>query len=144
MSAGRRSSRRQAAFILYQLDLLKLDVEAALRRGENGEVGEYARRLVTGVVAERGRIDSLLGPHVTGWSLERLGVLERAILRVATYELVVEAEVPVAVVINEAVSLAKRFCSGEAAALVNAVLAGIAVEVPTSEAEGLEGPLGGA
>ena len=129
MSAGRRSSRRQAAFILYQLDLLKLDVTAALRRDHNREVGEYARRLVVGVETERGRIDSLLGQHVTGWRLERLGVLERAILRVATYELLVEAEVPVAVVIDEAVNLAKRFCSDEAAGLVNAVLAGIAAEV---------------
>jgi N utilization substance protein B len=141
--AGRRSSRRQAAFILYQLDLLKLDVEAALGRVEDGEVGEYARRVVNGVEAERGRIDSVLGPHVTGWSLERLGVLERAILRVATYELLMETEVPVAVVINEAVNLAKRFCSGEAAALVNAVLAGIAAEVRASEGEERERPVGG-
>ena len=144
MSAGRRSSRRQAAFILYQLDLLKLDVKAALQRGANGGVAGYARHLVIGVETERGRIDSLLGPHLTGWSLERLGVLERAILRVATYELLAEAEVPVAVVINEAVSLAKRFCSGEAAALVNAVLAGIAAEVRAPGAEELQGPAGGA
>lgn len=143
MSAGRRSSRRQAVFILYQVDLLKLDVEAGLQREEAEEVGEYARRVVRGVAAERERIDVLLRPHVTGWSLERLGVLERAILRVATYELLMESEVPVAVVIDEAVGLGKRFCSGEAAGLVNAVLAGVAAEARKTEAAEGEGLVGG-
>lgn len=143
MSAGRRSSRRQAVFILYQLDLLKLDVETALQREEGEEVGEYARRVVRGVAAERERIDVLLRPHVTGWSLERLGVLERAILRVATYELLMESEVPVAVVIDEAVGLGKRFCSGEAAGLVNAVLAGVAAEARETEGAEGEGLVGG-
>ena len=55
-------------------------------------------------------------------------MLERAILRVAVYELVKETEVPVAVVVDEAVSLAKRFCSGEAGALVNGVLGNVARE----------------
>lgn len=143
MSAGRRSSRRQAVFILYQVDLLKLDVEAGLQREEAEEVGEYARRVVRGVAAERERIDVLLRAHVTGWSLERLGVLERAILRVATYELLMESEVPVAVVIDEAVGLGKRFCSGEAAGLVNAVLAGVAAEARKTEAAEGEGLVGG-
>jgi len=70
-------------------------------------------------------------------------VLERAILRVATYELLMESEVPVAVVIDEAVGLGKRFCSGEAAGLVNAVLAGVAAEARKTEGAEGEGPVGG-
>lgn len=86
----------------------------------------YARRLVEGVAREREDIDRLLGGHVTGWPLERLGVLERAILRCATYELFWEKEVPQAVAIDEAVNLAKRFCSPEAGSLVNGVLGALA------------------
>ncbi len=85
-------------------------------------LGPYARQLVEGVGKEREDIDRLLGGHVTGWPLERLGVLERAILRCATYELFWEKEVPQAVAIDEAVNLAKRFCSPEAGSLVNGVL----------------------
>ena len=122
MSSGRRSARRQAVFILYQQDLLKLTAVAALSRMDDGEVDGYARRLVLGVAAKVEDIDGLLALHVAGWSLDRLGVLERAILRVAAYELLWEGEVPQAVVIDEAVTLARRFCSGEASALINGVL----------------------
>jgi N utilization substance protein B len=126
VSAGRRSARRQAAFILYQQDLLRLDATAALGRLEFGEVSDYARRIVNGVGEERERIDLLLREHLSGWSLERLGLMERAILSVAAYELVREVDVPMAVVVDEAVSLAKRFCSGVAGALVNGILGGVA------------------
>jgi N utilization substance protein B len=82
---------------------------------------------VLGVAREHTAIDTVLHPHVTGWTLERLGTLERAILRLATYELLWEPGVPEAVAIDEAVELAKRFCSDEAAALVNGVLGSVAV-----------------
>jgi N utilization substance protein B len=126
MPAGRRNARRQAVFILYQQDLLKLGVEAALSRTEGTEIDEYASRIVIGAGLERALIDALIGEHLSVWSLDRLGVLERAILRVAVYELTKESGVPVAVVIDEAVSLAKRFCSSEAGSLVNGVLGGVA------------------
>lgn len=77
-------------------------------------------------------IDGLLGQHLEGWALTRLGVLERAILRVAAYELLEESEVPVAVVVDEAVGLAKRFCSAEAGSLVNGVLGAIAEQAERS------------
>jgi N utilization substance protein B len=126
VSAGRRSARRQAVFILYQQDLLKLEAEAALRRFEDGEVTDYARRIVLGAQAEREWIDATLGQHVTGWTVERLGALERSILRAAVYELLAEADVPEAVVVDQAVTLAKRFCSAEAGALVNGILGSLA------------------
>jgi len=122
MSSGRRSARRQAVFILYQQDLLKLTAVVALSRMDDGEVDGYARSLVLGVATKVEQIDGLLTRHVAGWSLDRLGILERAILRVAAYELLWEREVPQAVVIDEAVTLARRFCSGEASALINGVL----------------------
>jgi N utilization substance protein B len=122
VSTGRRSARRKAVFILYQQDLLGLSPEAALRRTGDPELDGYTSELFLGVAQHRAEIDGLLERHVEGWSLQRLGVLERAILRVAAYELLWEKEVPAAVVIDEAVGSAKRFCSDEASSLVNGVL----------------------
>lgn len=126
MSAGRRSARRQAAFLLYQQDLLERDWRDTSGRAVNLETDAYSRSLVSGVTKELVTIDGILSQHLSGWSLERLGTLERAILRLATYELLYEPDVPEAVAINEAVELAKRFCSDEAAGLVNGVLGSLA------------------
>ena len=95
------------------------------RYGEE-RLGPYARHLVVGVHEQKDDIDRMLGEHISGWSLKRLGVLERAILRCAAYELLWERGVPQAVAIDEAVNLAKRFCSAEAGALVNGVLGSLA------------------
>jgi N utilization substance protein B len=123
---GRRNARRQAVFILYQQDLLGLSAPVALCRVQDAEVPDYARRLVLGVAAERETIQSEVEAHLTGWSWDRLGSLERSILRVAAYELMCESLVPTAVIIDQAVELAKRFCSAEAGALVNGILGAMA------------------
>jgi transcription antitermination protein NusB len=136
MPTGRRSARRQAVFILYQQDLLALKPADALARAADPPADEYTARLVQGVAAHRVEIDEMLGPHVEGWTLSRLGVLERAILRLAAYELVWEPETPAAVVIDEAVGCAKRFCSDEAGSLVNGILGSLARSVQAREAEG--------
>lgn len=130
MSSGRRAARRQAVFILYQQDLLGLTSGAAIGRLEEERIDPYARHLVLGANKEREEIDRMLDEHVARWPLERLGVLERAILRCAAFELSWEHDVPEAVAIDEAVSLAKRFCSAEAGALVNGVLGSLAASHP--------------
>ncbi len=127
--AGRRSARRQAVFILYQQDLLGLTPQAALLRDPSAEPGPYARALVLGVGSHVEEIDRRLAPHLSNWDLKRLGALERSILRLAAYELLWQDEVPAPVAIDEAVTLAKRFCSDEAGALVNGVLGGLKTEV---------------
>ena len=118
--------------------------EDALTRGEDPHVDGYAAELVRGVALHRREVDEILQTHVEGWSLQRLGVLERAILRLAAYELCWEPEVPPAVVIDEAVGAARRFCSDEASALVNGVLGAVAAstgrpgdEVTRMDGEGL-------
>lgn len=126
MPTGRRSARREAVFVLYQQDLLGLTPVGALDRSDGARLDEYGRRLVLGVGRQRDDVDSIITRHIMGWELARLGILERAILRVATYELFWERQAPDAVVINEAVALAKRFCSAEAGALVNGVLGAVA------------------
>ncbi len=138
MPAGRRSARRQAVFVLYQQDLLKLTPEAAMQRLQGTELDEYALVLVMGVARELARIDAILEEHVSGWSVDRLGVLERSILRLAAFELLSRPDIPKAVAIDEAVALAKRFCSDEAGALVNGVLGSLA-EVRDVEADEADG-----
>ena len=135
MPQGRRSARRHAVFLLYQQDLLSLGAEQALSRADDHKQDGYTAGLVRGVETHRSQIDEVLGAHVEGWSLQRLGVLERAILRLATYELLWEPDVPSAVVIDEAVEAAKRFCSDEAGSLVNGVLGSLARTVRVEEAE---------
>jgi N utilization substance protein B len=126
VASGRRSARRQAAFTLYQQDLLGLTpAEALLRVAEGNQPDPYTRRLVVGVGEHREEIDQLLNQHLSEWTVDRLGILERSILRIGAYELEWEDEVPNAVAIDEAVVLAKRFCSDEAGALVNGVLGSI-------------------
>jgi len=119
----RRRARILALQALYQLDGGREpeDVSSFLGEPEN-PTGELARSLTNSVWRLRTELDEVMEQHLQDWSAERLGMVERAVLRLALYELLHESEVPVAVVIDEAVSLAKRFASKEAGALINAVL----------------------
>lgn len=89
----------------------------------------YARRLVAGVERRLGRIDDLLDAHATGWPLERMPAIDRCLLRIACYELLEEQEVPTAVVIDEAVSLAKEYSTEDSGRYLNGVLSAVAAAV---------------
>lgn len=130
MSPSRREERRGAAFLLYQKDLTGGDFRSLFDAYErdNGEgVTEFVRAQAEGAWADRERLDASIDAAAEGWSAERMAVLERNILRLAVWE-IGRGEVPVAVAIDEAVSLAKRYASPEAATLVNGVLGRIARE----------------
>ncbi len=131
MSVGRRRARRDALFILYQADLMGVAAEPSLLRAERSGmlVDVYTRRLVLGAWASRRELDTELQKHLRGWTLDRLAPLERNILRIAAFELREDSDVPASVAIDEAVGLAKRYCSNEAGALVNGVLAALDSEV---------------
>ena len=127
---SRRSERRAAVFLLYQRDLMDGDFEplyVAYTRDNGEPVSEFTRRQAEGVWNDRERLDRAIDSAAQGWTSERMAVLERNILRLAVWELE-RGEVPTAVAIDEAVSLAKRYASPEAAALVNGVLGRIARE----------------
>jgi len=127
---SRRAERRGAAFLLYQKDLTGGDFRSlykAYERDRGERVTEFMRAQAEGAWADRDRIDRSIDGAAEGWSAERMAVLERNILRLAVWELD-QREVPVAVAIDEAVSLAKRYASPEAAVLVNGVLGRIARE----------------
>ena len=130
--AGRRAARRAAVVLLYQQDLTGqtlFEVRENARRGGEPVDDPYVSQLVNGVSGEREALDARLSGAADGWTADRLGAVERAILRVATWEIVhPEASVPVAVAINEAVALAKRYCAAEAPSFINGVLGKIARE----------------
>ncbi len=128
MSPSRRAERRGAAFLLYQKDLTGGDFASlfdAYERDNGEHVTEFVRAQAEGAWADRDRLDKSIDAAAEGWSAERMAVLERNILRLAVWE-IGRGEVPVAVAIDEAVSLAKRYASPEAATLVNGVLGKIA------------------
>jgi N utilization substance protein B len=111
--------------LLYQQDLMNLTAEAALERAaaEEESLDPYSRHLFLGVQENKEALDREISRHLKGWTLERLAPLERNILRLGLYELRHVDDLPAAVALNEAVELAKRFASDEAAGLINGVLA---------------------
>jgi len=120
---SRREARRAAVFLLYQWDV----TETPLGSLYEGEVDEYTRRVAEAVASHAGEIDARITAASDDWPADRLGAVERNVLRVAVEELD-EAEVPQEVVLDEAVTLAKRYASDDAGKLVNGILGRIVRE----------------
>lgn len=121
---SRREARRAAVFLLYQWDVTGTPLGSLYE----GEVDEYTRTLAEAVAAHAAELDSRISAASDEWPAERLGAVERNVLRVALEEL--EAgEVPMEVVIDEAVTLAKRYASDDAGRLVNGILGRIVREM---------------
>ncbi len=124
-SGERRRSRERALEILYEAELKEMAFDELLEQLPVAPE-PYARRLVAGVERRLGRIDDLLDAHATGWPLERMPAIDRCLLRIACYELLEEQEVPTAVVIDEAVSLAKEYSTEDSGRYLNGVLSAVA------------------
>jgi len=120
---GRRRARRQALFLLYQWDLTGQPLASLYE----GEPDPFARELASAVAASAPALDTRISAVSDGWPAERLGTLERNVLRIGVYELE-EETVPADVAINEAIVLAKRYATEDAARLVNGILGRIARE----------------
>jgi N utilization substance protein B len=122
-TAGRRAGRRQALFLLYQWDLTGQPLASLFE----GEPDQFATALAEAVVARAEALDRRITAASDEWPADRLGTLERNVLRIGVYELE-EGSVPPEVAINEAVVLAKRYASEDAARLVNGILGTVARE----------------
>jgi len=120
---SRREARRAAVFVLYQSDV----TEAPLGSLYEGDVDDYTRRLVDAVSSRTPELDARITAAADDWTADRLGAVERNVLRVAIEELD-EGEVPKEVVLDEAVTLAKRYASDDAGRLVNGILGRIVKE----------------
>jgi len=121
--SGRRAARRTAFFLLYQWDLTGRPLGSLYE----GDVDPYARELAEGVAARAQELDAMISAAAEEWPAERLGTVERSVLRIAVHELDAEL-VPAEVAIDEAVRLTKRYATEEAARLVNGILGRIARE----------------
>jgi transcription antitermination protein NusB len=123
VTLSRRASRRTAFFLLYQWDVTGQPLASLYE----GEVDEFALKTAEAVAARVDELDRRITEASEGWTADRLGAVERNVLRVATYELE-EESVPLEVAIDEAVTLAKRYATEEAGRLVNGILGRIARE----------------
>ncbi len=121
--SSRREARRTAVFLLYQWDVTGRELASLYE----GEIDPYARALADEVIARADALDRRIGEAAVAWTVDRLGALERNVLRVALAELE-RGDVPAEVAIDEAVRLAKRYASEDAGRLVNGILGRIVRE----------------
>ena len=131
--AARSKARKRALDVLFEADLRGRGVVETLDEWTaraDPPVQQYARSLVTGVAEHRDDIDTMLSAYAGDWPLARMPSVDRAILRLAAYELVYCPDVPDAVVIDEAVELAKSLSTDESPAFVNGVLARVLAAKP--------------
>jgi N utilization substance protein B len=135
----RRRARERALALLYEAEVRSVapgEVLAALQLAPD----EYVTELVNGVESMAERIDALISDHSTGWALDRMPAIDRNILRMSTFELLGAPAVPVAVVIDEAVELARDYSTDESSRFVNGVLAAIAPKARSDVAPTRKGP----
>lgn len=132
--SARTKARKRALDILFQADVraeeVPLVLAAEAKRAASEPAREaswlYAREIVDGVLDHQGEIDELIVTHSRDWKLERMPAVDRAVLRIAAWEILHNDEVPTAVAIDEAVDLAKEYSTDESGAFVHGVLARIA------------------
>jgi N utilization substance protein B len=131
--SARSKARKRALDILFEADARGVDPVEVLqvteqRRHEDGHasMNAYVAELVTGVNAHHLQIDDLLASYSTGWPLDRMPAVDRAILRLGAYEILWSTEVPEPVAISEAVALATDLSTDESPGFVNGLLARIA------------------
>jgi len=132
VNGARHRAREAALQTLYLREVGRTSTVAALDAyfGEHGadldqDLREFVSRLVTGADAEAAALDALIGRHSRNWRIERLSTVDRLILRLAAWELLHESETPAAVVLDEALELARTFSGEDAVRFINGVLDGI-------------------
>jgi transcription antitermination protein NusB len=124
----RHQSRERALSLLYEAEL-KGDTPASVVAALPVAPDPFARALVDGAEAHRSEADALIAEASVGWPLDRMAVVDRLVLRLAVAELLDAAGPPVAVVIDEAVELAKTYSTEESGGFVNGVLSTVAAKV---------------
>ena len=129
---GRTLARAQALQLLFQADVNNCTVEEVLSGDyaiSDGPLDPYGQELALGVDSRRYAIDAVIRASSASWSLSRMPVVDRNILRLALYEMIEEDDITVAVAIDEAVELAKAFGTDESPRFINGVLGSIAADV---------------
>jgi N utilization substance protein B len=125
---ARSDARERALYLLYEAHSKGLAPGATIDL-QIVEPDELTQDLVRGVDANMAALDELIAAKAKGWTLARMPVLDLSVMRLATFELTERGHVPTAVVLNEAVELAKRYSTDDSGRFVNGVLAAIAADV---------------
>jgi len=130
MTGERRKARALAFQVLYEVDAVGHEMEGVATRllekeGLSGENASFARELVSGVIGNKETIDLNIRNFAPAWPIEQIPVVDRNILRLAIFEILLDNKVPVKVAINEAVELAKKFGSDNSPKFVNGVLGSV-------------------
>ena len=134
MVGARRRARAIALKTLYEIDSTGHKAEDVLNRllvdaGLSEKNSAFIRELVSGISKNRQEIDQNIKKFATAWPIEQLPAVDRNILRLAIFELLIDNKIPVKVAINEAIELAKRFGGDNSARFVNGVLSSISTLV---------------
>lgn len=110
----RRKAREEAFKILFQLDINEqIDSEY---------ISPFMERLVSGVLEHKKKIDQLIEKYLINWTIERLSVVDKTLLRIAIYEICFEDDIPYAVSINEAIELAHKYGDEKSGKFINGIL----------------------
>ena len=124
---SRREAREEALGLLYELEVTGESLPTALS-ARPVPPEDYALELIEGVTATAGELDQRIGAHLTGWTVDRLAVVDRVLARMATWELNERKDVPTGVVLSEAVELASQYSGEESPRFLNGVLRAVATE----------------
>ena len=133
---ARTKARKRALDVLFEADQRQRDAVTVLAEriaqpGTEAALPQYSVDIVEGVLAEQDRIDEVLATHSHGWTLERMPAVDRAILRIGTWEVLYNDEVPDAVAVDEAVELARALSTDDSPTFVNGLLGRIVDLKPT-------------
>jgi transcription antitermination protein NusB len=133
LAGGRRQARERALALLYEAEAKGTPPMTVV-----GDLplppDPFARELIEGVETRLSEIDKMIAEHSIGWTMDRMPVIDRTVLRLATFELIGRPDVPTGVVISEAVELAKQYSTDESGRFVNGVLSAVATAARPGEA----------
>ena len=131
----RRKAREYALLMLFQWDITHDGIEQIVdtffqnQPEESAAIVDFARNLVTGTIEHVEEIDRLIQRHAEHWRLDRMAVVDRNLLRLATQEFLYDSGTPKTVIINEAIEIARRFSTQESPQFINGILDSIKKEL---------------
>lgn len=128
----RRTAREKALQALFQIDVSNVDPESAIEHVLDGETNDdYLNKLVLGVVEQKNTIDQFIKENLEKWTLDRVAVVDRNLLRIAVYELnFVRNEVPENVILDEAIEISKIYGDEQSSRFINGVLSKVKEKLP--------------
>ena len=134
MAGGRRKARSIALQALYEIDSVQHDPEETLNNLQaEAKLSEdnlgFARELVDGVIKYKEKLDAQIHRYAPAWPIEQIAFIDRNILRLAIFEILIDNKIPVKVAINEAVELAKNFGGDSSSKFINGVLGAISANI---------------